>query len=216
MNAVILSTAAVLQSIATEVQTRVLPPHVLSGAMMRFGTRMTAASGKYIGTEVLGGHPLAGSWISVAFSNQIKLAPVGGEVILDDTAPMLGYARSVTSAQNAAILWGTVAGDGTASFDGMSPDFANPSCMVPSESSVPYGGRILYIADGLWNYAVDTGGGALSDTPYPLVWDKANNLTAVLLLNPYQEYSNVEYNTFVRCNLNAAAVEEWLNQFVCT
>lgn len=190
----------------------------LGGALMRFGARLTAANGKYIGTEILQGHPLAGSWISVAFSNQIKLMHSDGAAAIDDTAPMQGYAKSLTSAQNAAVLWGRVSDSGVAVFDGMSPDFTNPSCMVPSTGSVPYGGRILYIADGLWNYAVDDGGnpGYLSHIPYPLVWDKGSNLTAVLLMNSTHEYSNVEYNTFVRCNLDVAAVEAWLNQFVCS
>lgn len=206
----------VLQSISSLDQGRASSGRLSSGALMRFGERLTAADGKYIGTEVTQGHPLTGTWISVAFSNQIKLAEAGGAATIDGTAPMQGYAKSLTSAQNAAILWGTVTEDGTATFDGMSPDFTNPSCMVPSTGSVPYGGRILYIADGLWNYAVDAGEGALSSTPYPLVWDKWNNLTAVLLLNPSPEYSNVEYNTFVRCSLDVAVVEAWLNQFVCT
>lgn len=209
------STSSTISAILAAAQTRLTPGTVYSGGLVQFGARLTAADGKYIGTEILQGHPLAGSWISVAFSNQIKLMNAGGTAVIDDTAPMQGYAKSLTSAQNAAILWGTVSTDGTASFDGMSPDFANPSCMVSSEGSVPYGGRILYIADGIWNYAVEAGGGTLSSIPYPLVWDKGNNLTAVLLFNFSHEYSNVEYNTFVRCNLDATAIESWLNQFVC-
>lgn len=209
------STSSTLAAILAASQTRLSSGSVASGGLVKFGARMTAANGKYIGTEVLEGHPLAGSWISVAFSNQIKLANTGGAVVIDDTAPMQGYAKSLTSAQNAAILWGTVTGDGTATFDGMSPDFANPSCMVSSAGSAPYGGRIFYIADGLWNYAVDAGGGTYTHLPYPLVWDKGNNLTAVLLFNISHEYSNVEYNTFVRCTPDVTAVEAWLNQFVC-
>ena len=209
------STSALIAATNAPAQSQTSQGSVTSLSVMKFGARLTAANGKYIGTEILQGHPLAGSWISVAFSNQIKLANSGGTAVIDNVAPMQGYAKSLTSAQNAAILWGTVTANGTAIFDGMSPDFANPSCMIPSTGSVPYGGRILYIADGLWNYAVDVGAGVLTHIPYPLVWDKGNNLTAVLLFNVSREYSNVEYNTFVRCNLNVTAVEAWLNQFVC-
>ena len=190
------------------------PPMVL-------GEKLYTVSGKYAGTAVVSGHPLAGGWVSVAFSNQIKLQFANGNVVVEpeptppDPAVMVGYAIHTNSAQNAAILWGTVQDDGSCMFDGMSPDFADPSCLLPASASVPYGGRILFISDGIWNYGVMDGSGNLADYVYPLVWDGGNNLTAVLLFNFVNTYSNVEYNTFVRCNLDVAAIEAWLGQHVC-
>lgn len=184
------------------------PPMVL-------GEKLYTVSGKYAGTAVVSGHPLAGGWVSVAFSNQIKLQMNGSIIETDPTAPMQGYALHTNSAQNAAILWGTVQDDGTCTFDGMSPDFADPSCLLPASASIPYGGRLLFISDGIWNYGVMDGSGNFVDYVYPLVWDGGNNLTAVLLFNNVNTYSNVEYNTFVRCNLDVAAIEDWLGQHTC-
>jgi hypothetical protein len=186
-----------------------------------FGGPIYSTDGKMMGTEVLSGHPLRGDWISVAFSNQIKLSDRATQegtpsaVVADSGYPMHGYAKSITSAQNAAILWGTVDDAGVSNFDGMSPDFFNPSCLLPAAASVPYGGRLLYVSDGLWNFTPSDGMGNYVGYAYPLVWDGSNNLTAVLLINNTDQYSNVEYNTFVRCTLDVAKIETWLNQFVC-
>lgn len=184
------------------------PPMVL-------GEKLYTTTGKYAGTAVVSGHPLAGGWVSVAFSNQIKLQMNGSVAETDPAAPMQGYAMHTNSAQNAAILWGTVQDDGTSTFDGMSPDFTDPSCLQPASATVPYGGRILFISDGIWAYGRMDGSGNYVDWLYPLVWDGNSNLTAVLLTNSTNTYSNVEYNTFVRCNLDAVTIESWLSEYVC-
>lgn len=188
----------------------------------KFGNRIYGVGGRYLGIEVVSGHPLQGGWVSVAFSNQIKLsdrATEGGTpsaVVADPGYPMHGYAKSITSAQNAAILWGIVDDAGNIEMDGISPDFFNPSCLQPASFSIPYSGRLLFITDGLWNYAPGTGTpGEYVDYVYPLVWDKGNNLTAVLLANNSDQYSNVEYNTFVRCDLDVQAIESWLIEYAC-
>ena len=180
-----------------------------------FGPKLYASNGKYIGTSVISGHPIAGTWVSVAHASKTKLQFSEGEVVVDPTYPLQGVAMHTNSVQNAAVLWGTVNTDGVALFDGMSPDFVDPSCLLPAASSIPYGGRLLYISDGLWNWAADDGQGGYLSSPYPTVWDGYNALTAILLCSPYNTHAHLEYNYFVRCEVDANSIESWLGQFVC-